>query len=94
MAALMGLRAVAFFEAGLALVAPARFCFAHHAFFAAPILARAAALIRRRFWPLTGLAWLTLDGRPRLAGCDASPTRAAIARSIRVISCLSCATTL
>jgi hypothetical protein len=70
------------------------FLSAHHAFFAAAILARAAELMRRRFWPLAGLACLTLGGRPRRAGWEPSPTRAAIAYSIRSISCLSCVTTL
>jgi hypothetical protein len=48
-AGLIGLR----FEAAfLGAVLPFRF--AHQAFFAAPILARAEALIRRRFWTLAG----------------------------------------
>jgi len=55
-AALIDLRAAVFFEMLLAFLAPARFCFAHHSFFAALILARAAALIRRRSRPLAGLA--------------------------------------
>jgi hypothetical protein len=46
MAALIGLRAVDFFATGLAALGSGLpFCFAHQAFFAAPILARAAALI-------------------------------------------------
>jgi len=45
-AELIGLRLVAWIKVGLPFAAPeSRFCFAHQAFFAAPILARAAALI-------------------------------------------------
>ena len=94
MAALIGFRAVDFLETGITFLYPLPFCFAHHAFFAAPILARADALMRRRFRPLAGLAWLPLGGRPRRAGWEPSPTRAAIAFSIRLASCLSCATML
>ena len=95
MAALIGRRPVDFLTCDAAFLgADLPFCFAHHAFFAAAILARAAELMRRRFWPLAGLACLTLGGRPRRAGWEPSPTRAAIAYSIRSISCLSCVTTL
>jgi len=46
MAGVIGFRAADFLETDLAAFGPALpFCFAHHAFFAAPILARAAALI-------------------------------------------------
>jgi hypothetical protein len=95
MAALIGFRAVDFFEAGLAaLGAGLPFCFAHQAFFAAPILARAAALICPRFWLPAGLAWLPLGGRPRRVAWEPDPISAAIAFSIRLTSCLSCATML
>ena len=77
MAALIGFRLVAFFGAAF------RFCLAHRTRCAAAILARAEALIVRRFRPLAGLA---LGGRPRLAGWESSPTRAAIACSIRLAS--------
>jgi|SRR5271157_43871 len=94
-AALIGFRALAFLETGLTCFDPGLpFCFAHQAFFAAPILARAAWLMRRRFWPPAGLAWLPLGVRPGRAGREPSPTRAAIACSIRLASCLSCATIL
>jgi len=47
MAGLIGFRVVAFFEAGVTFLDPSLpFCSAHQAFFAAPILARAAALMR------------------------------------------------
>src|ERR1019366_1688297 len=96
MAALIGLRPVVFFlETALLFLSPdLPFCFAHQAFLAAPILARAAGLIRRRFLVLAGLAWLLLGGRPRRTGWKPSPVRAAIACSIRLASCLSCATML
>ena len=68
------------------------FCLAHQAFFAAAILERAAALIVRGPRRFAGAAWRTLAGRPLRADFDPSPTRAAIARSIRPASCLSCAT--
>jgi len=94
-AGLIGLRAEAFFWAGPAFFGAALpFCFAHQAFFAAAILARAAALMRRRFGPVACTAWLFLAGRPRRAGWEPTPKRAAIACSIRLASCLSCATTL
>src|ERR1035441_1201899 len=90
-AALIGLRPVVFLETAVPFWDPGLpFCFAHQAFFAAPILARAAGLIRRRVLPLAGLAWLFLGGRPRRAGWEPSPVRAAIACSIRLASCLSC----
>ena len=47
MAGLMGLRLEAVFLAAAFLGAAVPFCFYHQAFFAAPILARAAALKRR-----------------------------------------------
>ena len=80
MAALIGLRRAVFLEAAVLFVGrDLRFCFAHLARWAAAILARAAALIWRRFLPLAGLA---LGGRPCRAGCEPSPIRAAIACSI------------
>src|ERR1019366_311501 len=95
MDALIGLRPVVFLETAVPFLGPGLpFCFAHQAFFAAPILARAAGLIRRRLLTLAGLAWLLLGGRPRRAGLKPSPVRAAIACSIRLASCLSCATML
>lgn len=63
MAGLMGLR----FEAAF-LRAALPFCLAHHAFFAAPILARAAALMPRRFCPFDAPVRPALGGRPRCAG--------------------------
>jgi len=48
----------------------------------------------RRFGPLAGCTWLAFGGRPRRAGWGPRPARAAIALSIRLASCLSCATTL
>src|SRR5271165_2121563 len=90
MAALIGFRPVDFLETVVAFLGPCLpFCCAHQAFFAAPILARAAALIRRRFCLLAGFAWLTLGGRPRRAGWKPNPASAAIAVSIRPRSCLS-----
>ena len=95
MAALIGLRPLACLETVVVFLRPGLpFCFAHQAFFAAPILARAAALIWRRFWPIAGLEWLPLGGRPRRAGWGPSPIRAAIACSRRPASCLSCTTML
>ena len=71
MAALIGLRPVVFLETAAPFLRPGLpFCFAHQAFFAAPILARAAGLIRRRFLVLAGLAWLLLGGRPRRTGWE------------------------
>ena len=65
MAALIGRRPVGLVWTGAAFLAPALpFCLAHHAFLAAAILARAAALMRRRCKPLAALVWLTLGGRP------------------------------
>src|ERR1035437_6623568 len=94
-AALIGLRPVVFFETGVPFWRPGLpFCFAHQGFFAAPILARAAGLIRRRFLTLAGLAWLFLGGRPRRAGWEPSSVRAAMTCSIRPASCLSSATML
>ncbi len=55
-AALIGGRPLAFLETAARFFGPdLPFCFAHQAFFAAAILARAAALIRRRFRPALGL---------------------------------------
>lgn len=82
-AALIGRRAVEFLDVGL------RFCFAHHAFLASPILARAAALMWRRFRLVDG----AFCGRPRRA-LELTPIRAAIACSMRASSCLSCSTIL
>jgi len=62
-AGLIGLR-LAFFLAGEAFFAPPLpFCFAHQAFLAAAILARAAALIWRRFPPACTVR-LSFGGRP------------------------------
>jgi hypothetical protein len=92
-AGLIGLRPAAFFWAGAAFFgAAAPFRFAQRCFIAALILARAAALKRRRFRPIAGVGWLALGGRPRRAGWEPVPTRAAIACSIRLASCLSCST--
>lgn len=94
-AALMGLRPVAFLAGAAGFVgADLPFHFAQRCFIAAEMRFLAAGLMRRRFWPLAGLAWIRLGGRPRRAGWEPSPTRAAIAFSIRLASCLSCATTL
>ena len=61
MAALIGLRPAVFLEPAVPFLGPLLpFCFAHQAFFAAAILARAAALIRRRFRPPAGLAWFAI----------------------------------
>ena len=95
LAALTGRRPAGFLVIGVTFLdAGLLFCLAHHAFFAAPILARAAVLMRRRFWPLADLAWLTFDGRPLRAVWESTSSRAAIACSIRLASCLSCATML
>jgi hypothetical protein len=68
-AGLIGFRPAAFFWVALAFFAPPfRFCFAHRARCAAAILARAAALMVKRFWRLPDLAWLALGGRRRRAG--------------------------
>jgi hypothetical protein len=89
------LRPVVFLEAGVAFFgADLPFHSAQRCFIAAEIRLRAAGLIRRRFLPLAGLAWLLLGGRPRRAGWEPSPVRAAIACSIRPASCLSCVTML
>jgi hypothetical protein len=74
-AGLIGFQAGAFF-AGVAAFfgAVLPFCFAHHAFFAAPILALAAALILRLPGAACGVR--ALGGRPR-RGRD--PSSAAIA---------------
>ena len=95
MAALIGLRPAVFLETAVAFFgADLPFHFAQRCFIAAEIRLRAAGLIRRRFLPVAGLAWLLLGGRPLRAGWESSPVRAAIACSIRLASCLSCATTL
>ena len=92
-AGLIGRRRVDFFVGDAALFpADLPFCFAHHAFFAAPILARAAALILRL--RDAGCDDFAFGGRPRRAGSEPSPTRAAIARSMCSSSSLSCVTTL
>jgi len=106
-AALMGLRPVAFL-AGAAgfLGADLPPHFAQRCFIAAEIRLRAAGLIVRlrgvgggagaACFALggAGCGTCTLGGRPRRAGWELSPTRAAIAFSIRLASCLSCATML
>lgn len=95
MAALIGLRAARFLGAALVFFgSDLPFHFAQRCFIAAEMRFRAAALIRRRFWPLAGLAWLTFGGRPRRGGWVPNPTRAAMAFSIRLASCLSCVTML
>jgi len=95
MAALIGLRPVVFLEAGVAFFgADLPFRFAQRCFIAAEIRLRAAGLIRRRFLTRAGLAWLPLGGRPRRTGWEPSPVRASIACSMRLASCLSCATML
>jgi hypothetical protein len=69
MAALIGFRPVLFLETVVAFLGPGfLFCFAHQAFFAAPIVARAAGLMRRRFFPVPGAACFALGGRPRRTG--------------------------
>ena len=94
-AALIGLRPARFFVAALGFVcAVSRFCLAHRARWAAPILARAARLMRRLFALLGDLAWPAFCARPRRAGWEPSRARAAIARSIRLASSLSCDNTL
>src|ERR1039458_9709426 len=85
MAALIGLRPALFFGAVLAFFGAALpFHFAQRCFIAAEMRLRAAGLRRRRFLTLAGLAWLLLGGRPRRAGREPSPVRAAIAFSIRL----------
>jgi len=94
-AGLIGLRPAAFFWTALPFFGAALpFCFAQRCFIAALILARAAALMRRRFRPAACTTWLLLGGRPRRGAAGPSPTRAAIAYSMRSSSCLSCATML
>jgi hypothetical protein len=57
MAALIGLRPVVFLETAAPFLGPGLpFCFAHQAFFAAAILARAAGPILRRLLAPAGLA--------------------------------------
>jgi hypothetical protein len=95
-AGLIGFRAVDFLGGAEAFfVAALPFCFAHRAFCAAEILARAEALIVRRFG-LPAVTFFEPAGRPgpRRAGWEPNPTRAAIACSIRLTSSLSCATML
>jgi hypothetical protein len=94
-AALIGFRAGAFLAGEAAFVgADLPFCFAQRAFCAAEILARAEALIVRSFGLLAAVAFLEPAGLPgpRRAAWEPSPKRAAIAFSIRLASCLSCAT--
>src|ERR1035438_7682544 len=87
MAALIGLRPACFFGAALAFFgADSPFCLAHRARCAAAILARADALIVRRFRPLAFRPLFTLRGRPRRACWEPSPIRASIACSIRLAS--------
>ncbi len=94
-AALMGLRPAAFFWAGVVFFPPAcPFCFAHRALCAAEILARAAALILRGPRRPAGAAGVTFRGRPRRGAGWPSRRRAASACSMRLSSCLSCATML
>lgn len=88
----MGLRPDAFFAAVAAFFGAAcPFCLAQRALWAAAILARADALMVRRLRPV---AWpdCALGGRPRPGAGELSPTRAAIACSIRLASCRSCFT--
>jgi hypothetical protein len=94
MAALIDLRPVVFLEAGAFFGADLPFSFAQRCFIAAEMRFRAAGLIRKRFLPVAGLAWPLLGGRPLGAGWESNPVRAAIACSIRLASCLSCATML
>lgn len=92
-AGLIGVRPACFFWADAAFFGAAvPFCFAQRARCAAAILARADALMVRRFLPATRIGRLVLGGRPRRGDRVPSPTSAAIACSIRVTSCLSCAT--
>jgi hypothetical protein len=94
MAALIGFRPVDFLETAVAFFgADLPFHLAQRCFIAAEIRLRAAGLIRRRFLLLDG-AWFVLGGRPRRADWEPSPARAEIACSIRLASCLSCATML
>ena len=82
-AGLIGLRPVDFLEPGVTFFgADLPLHFAQRFFIAAEMRFRAAALIRRRFLPPSGFAWLAFGGRPRRAGWEPSPTRAAIAFSI------------
>ena len=93
MAGLMGFRPADFLETRVTFLgADLPFHFAQRCFIASEMRFRAAGLMRRRFWPFADLAWLDLGGRPRRAGWESSPTRAAIAFSIRFASCLSCTT--
>ena len=96
-AGLIGFRAVDFLagaEAFLGATLP--FCFAHRAFCAAEILARAEALIVKRFGLLAAIALFEPAGRPgpRREGWEPNPVRAAMACSILLTSSLSCATML
>jgi hypothetical protein len=95
-AGLVGRRPVAFVAgAAVFLGADLPLCFAQRAFCAAEILARAEALIVCRFGLLAAVTFFEPAGLPgpRRAGWELSPKRAAIACSIRLASCLSCATT-
>ena len=86
MAGLIGLRLrVVFLAALFAGAADFPFCLAHQAFFAAPILARAPALIVRRFPPVPD----ALLGRPGLRRTESVPERAAIAPLSLATCCLS-----
>ena len=80
MAGLIGFRAVDFL-AGAAVFFGADLPphFAQRCFIAAEMRFRADALMRRPFRPLAGLACFSLGGRPRRAGWEPSPARAAIA---------------
>src|SRR5208283_5165919 len=92
-AGLIGFRAADFFGAVLAFFgADLPFHCAQRCFIAAEMRFRAAGLMRRRFIPGAGSACFALGGRPRRAGWEPSPTRASIACSIRLASCLSCVT--
>ena len=96
-AGLIGFRAVDFLAGAEAFLGAALpFCFAHRAFCAAEILARAEALIVRRFGLLAAIALFEPAGRPgpRREGWEPNPARAAMACSILVTSSLSCATML
>jgi hypothetical protein len=95
-AGLIGFREVDFLAGVAAFFGAALpFCFAQRAFMAAEILARAEALIVRRFALPVG-AFFEPAGRPgpRRAGWEPNPSRASIACSIRLASCLNCATML
>ena len=94
-AGLIGFRAGAFLAGDAAFFgADFPFCFAHRSFIAADIRLRAAGLIVRRFGLLAAVAFLDPAGLPgpRRAVWEPSPIRATIAFSIRLASCLSCAT--